>query len=160
MRKINVLFSLILLALPVHAQVSDEVNDPALTSAVSYAPLLLFTNGPGQIVPFQDGEMLVVGQTYHMTAIPKRGYAFAGWRRMNVFNIIEYVEDEFGTMSAVTNIVVSPTLALDPTRVLEFTMQAPDVLFDDPGVRTIIESEGWQANFVPVNRFGEINREP
>ena len=37
---------------------------------MQYAPLELFTNGPGRITPLHAGQMLEVWQTYNMVATP------------------------------------------------------------------------------------------
>jgi hypothetical protein len=118
---------------------------------VSDAPLSLFINGAGSVSPLQDGQSLEVGQSYTMTAIPDSGSAFSSWQPVNVFTFIEFTYDSNGDPNPP---VVSTVLSLVPgytyQPALEFTMQSVMVIYDQPGLRTITQSSGWQVNFVPV----------
>jgi len=115
----------------------------------TYAPLNLFINGAGRIVPFEAGQMLCVGRSYTMLALPDRGYVLESWQPVNVFtSIIIYLDNngEFVTNTATT---VAPLPVYFNRRALRFTMQPEIVIVDNsPGFK-IISSEGWQANFVP-----------
>ncbi len=135
------------------AQMADDFHGSAVQrSDVSYAPLLLFTNGAGRIFPFDDGQMLEVGRRYFMVAIPDRGFAFSSWQPVNVFTFTEYVRDGSGGIIERTSTVVIPTPEYIKEPVLRFTMEPEQVLFDIPNVRVVTQSTGWQANFVPVGR--------
>lgn len=115
------------------------------------APLFLYTSGPGSITPLQDGQLLDVGQSYSMTAVPGSGSVFSGWQQDNVFMFTEVVTDASGNLVTTTSIVPSPAdgySATTPT--LTFTMQPMTVTLDIPGVSTITESTGWQADFASV----------
>jgi len=114
------------------------------------APLYLFTSGIGSITPLQDGQLLTVGQAYNMTAIPDSAFTFSSWQPVNVFVFNDVVMDVSGDLSTNTSTVASPTADFTETSALTFTMQPVQVILDLPRVRTITESSGWQANFVPV----------
>ena len=144
-KSIYLLLGLIMLALPAPAQSS---GDWLQIGKVPYSPLVVLTNGPGRVFPFENGEMLEVGRGYTLTASPDRGCAFKGWNRVNVFTFTEYTFDESGNLVATTNTIVSPTPQIILNPVLEFKMEPEFVLYDVPGTRTITQSIGWQANFV------------
>ena len=118
----------------------------------SYAPLLLFTNGEGQFTPYQAGQLLEVGQTYTVTAVPADGYVFTGWQQANVFTTWQVTVDGNGdTNPPVISTIVSINPGLSSAQPqLEFILQSPDEIYDNPGVSTITESVGWQADFTPV----------
>jgi hypothetical protein len=118
---------------------------------VPLAPLLLFTTGSGQIVPFHDGQMLEVGHRYVMTAVLERGYGFTNWNPVIVFTFVERILDESGNIETVTNIVTSPVPRFTERRALMFEMQPEVVIYDSPTL-TIIRGVGWQANFVAVQK--------
>lgn len=141
-------------ALHLQAQVPEEVLAPAVQHAdVSYAPLFVFTNGAGKVVPFSDGQMVEVGRRCTMVAIPEQGYVFTNWSPVNVFIITEYVSVvPFGPPYPVISFVVSPVPQFISDRVLRFTMQPVEVIYDDAGVRTVTRCSGWQANFVMEQR--------
>lgn len=155
MKNIWITLALTLVALPASAQTSSGNNK---SSPVLQAPLLVFTNGSGRIVPYENGQLLEVGREYVITAVPDAGYAFEGWNAFTLFVIVEYLADG----SVITNTVLSPVPINDQlkTRALRFTAGQPDVIFDDPGVRTITQIEGWQANFVPANTPGQSAARP
>jgi hypothetical protein len=85
-----------------------------------------------------------------MTATPDTGFVFSSWQPANVFTSITYVIDGNGDTVPISSIYTSlvPTFTAQP--VLDFTMQPVAVIYDNPGVSTITESSGWQANFEPV----------
>lgn len=112
--------------------------------------LLLFTTGSGSITPFQNRQLLVVSQSYDMTAVPDSGYTFSSWQPVNVFFFTDIVSDGSGGFSTNMSTVTSLLPESSEASTLNFTMQAPQVVFDGPGVRTVTESSGWQANFAPV----------
>lgn len=144
--------ALLVLAFPLAAQSLRTHDQPALLSnGETQAPLLVFTNGSGHVAPFHNGQMLIVGPEYEMLGIPHVGYVFAGWTPVTAFTIVDYSTDG----SATTNTVLSPAFGSIKSRVLRFTVQPPEVIFDDPGVRTITMSLAWQANFVRANKSGE-----
>jgi Divergent InlB B-repeat domain len=114
---------------------------------VTEAPLPLFINGAGQVTPYQDGQMLQVGQSYEMTAIPDAGSLFSSWQPVNVFTFVQAQFDAAGNpLPPIISTVDSPvpSYSLDP--VLDFTMQAPSVIANNPGL-SVTQSSGWQANF-------------
>ena len=117
---------------------------------VSYAPLHLFINGAGGVSPLLDGQMLEVGQSYTMTAIPDSGFAFSSWQPVNVFTFTSYVLDAGGGVSTNISVNASPVPQYINTPSLSFTMEPVEVLFDNPGVMTLTRDSGWQANFEPV----------
>jgi len=117
----------------------------------STTPLYLFTTGSGQISPFITGELLTVGQNYEMQASPDPGYQFSDWRPVNVLFFTEFTVDAEGNpLPPITSTVLSPGAIYSDQSVLDFTMQPSTVVIDVPGVRTVTQSQGWQANFVPT----------
>lgn len=140
-----VFLTLFCLTVRLSAQVSGE--EPK-SSSQTKAPLELFTTGSGRIIPYQNGQMLSIGKSYTMTAIPDRGYAFAGWNRVNVFIFIETFSDGSGNLATSIHTVVSPIGEWIKKRPLQFQVQPGEVIFDQPRVRTIVQRSGWQANFV------------
>jgi hypothetical protein len=151
MRTILFLLVITMAGLRLPAQVTDDIQDAAVRDTnVAYAPLLLFTNGGGKIILHRDGQMLRVGQRYAIAAIPDRGFAFTNWSRVNefCFTIVNY--DTSG--AAITNASTVLSEAPDSHRgaILIFTMEPVEVVADVPGVLTITESSGYQANFVPL----------
>ena len=117
---------------------------------VSYVPLHLFISGPGGVSPPLDGQLLEVGQRYDLTAIPDSGAAFSSWQPVNVFTFTSYIVDAGGGVTTNISVVSSPVAQFIYTSSLSFTMQPQTLIFDNPGVQTITEGSGWQANFEPV----------
>jgi hypothetical protein len=118
---------------------------------VSFAPLFVSASPGGSVFPLSDGQLLEVGQVYDMEAIPDPGFVFSSWNPVHVFTFTEYSIDANGDPNPpVTSINFSPVpeFTLQPT--LEFTMQPAAVLVNIPGVSTVTEAFGWQADFVPV----------
>ena len=114
------------------------------------APLSLFTSGSGEISPLQDGQLLEVGQTYDMEAIPDTGFVFSSWQPVNVFDFSQITFNADGsTNPPVLSTVVSLVPNFTEQPLLEFIMQPESVIYDSAAVN-ITESIGWQANFVPV----------
>jgi hypothetical protein len=153
MKYICGLLALMALVLPTPAQTSSRGNVFGIRSdEVSRAPLLLFTNGSGRVFPLQEGQMFKVGQECVMVADADRGFMFSNWTLVNVFTITEVYFDGSGNAHTTTTTDVSPVGVYTKTRLLRFTMRPVEVFMDEPGVLTITESVGWQANFVPVRK--------
>jgi hypothetical protein len=117
---------------------------------MSFAPLHLYINGAGAVSPLLNGDMLQVGQSYSMTAIPDSGFAFSSWQPVNVFTFTSYIVDAGGTVSTNISVISSPVAQFIYTSSLSFTMQPENLIYDNPGVSTLTEGGGWQANFEPV----------
>lgn len=118
---------------------------------VTNEPLSLFISGAGGVTPLQDGESLVVGQTYDLTAVPDSGSQFISWNPVNVFVFSQITVNADGSVNPpVISEVLSPGPEYSTQPMLEFVMQPTQVIFNNPGVETITESEGWQANFAPA----------
>jgi hypothetical protein len=116
------------------------------------ASLYLSISGSGEIYPFQDGQMLEVGQSYQMTAVPDSGFAFSSWQPVHVFTLTSTVIG--GTTAApITNVTTSIIPNLAPVyftaAVLPFTMQPVQVLYNTNG-NALTEGSGWPANFEPI----------
>jgi hypothetical protein len=154
-KRICLLLALLLVAQRLPAQTQNDDHGPTFHRRnVSYAPLSLFTTGAGRIVPFEDGQMLQVGRNYVMAAIPQRGYVFANWQPVNVFTETITAVDDNGVTNTITSMVPSLVPPSSTRQVLRFTMQPEVLITNIPGVVTITESSGWQANFVPARRHG------
>jgi len=112
------------------------------------APLCLFINGGGSVSSLTNAQLLVVGQSYKMVAIPDAGFAFSSWQPVNVFTVTTTVlmMNETYTNVSVSAVPV-PTYTDQPA--LNFVMQPVDVIQDSPGL-TMTMSSGWQANFEPM----------
>ena len=150
----TILLLLTLMTLHLSAQTSVDVRGPGFPRGrVSYAPLALFTSdglsttGGGRIVPFHDGEMLLVGKQYVMVALPNPGFSFTGWTKVNVFTFTEHVVDASGNATVVSTRVLSPLPGYIRQRTLKFTAEPGDMILDIPGVETVTRSIGWQADF-------------
>jgi len=116
------------------------------------APLYLFTSGAGSITPFQNGDLLQVGQSNNMTAIPDSGYTFSSWQLVNVFIFSQTNYDGSGNPILPPLVSVVPSLVPQYTYqpVLGFTMQPLTMITPDGQNPNIAEIVGWQANFVAV----------
>lgn len=116
------------------------------------APLQLFINGSGSVTPLQSGQLLEVGQSYEMTAIPDPGFVFSSWQPVNAFTFTQTNFDVNG------NPILPPVVSVDPSQipqytynpVLDFTMQPVEDITTNGSNPNITEEPGWQANFVPV----------
>jgi hypothetical protein len=123
---------------------------PAAPNNRTRAQLLLTTTGPGRVLPFHDGQILSVGPTYTMIAVPKHGQAFAGWSYLNVFTLTQVEITLSGGVpltNTITNTAVSPTSIFSKNRILRFTVQPPLVLFATNG-NSLTRQFGFQANFL------------
>lgn len=144
MKKVFLLLAVVLAFQRLHAQSADNE---------SFAPLLLYTNGPGKIVPFDGGEMLEAGQKYVITAVPDAHFEFSSWQPVNVFIITQTNFDAYG------NPILPPDQSIVPSVVptyiyradLQFTMQDAVLITPDGANPNIVQAFGWQANFVPRN---------
>ncbi len=153
----NLFYALVflLLALNVSAQVAEDEGGSYYFPGSDYAPLLLFTNGGGKILRAQDGQILQVGRTYMVRAIPDPGYVFVNWNPVLVYTDTESTSlpVDFSTTSQSVSTVVSQINRFYPRPVLQFTLQPEELLLNAP-FRTITVESGWQANFVKVtNRW-------
>jgi hypothetical protein len=110
----------------------------------------LYINGGGSVSPYTNGELLEVGATYNMTASAGAGFSFSGWHPVKVFTFTSFIIDPQGNTNIDVSVVpsVSPTVTNQPS--LNFVMQPVVVISDNPGVMTITQSSGWQANFDTV----------
>lgn len=125
-----------------------QVNQP---DDVTNAPLFLLINGNGQVSPYASGDLLQVGLTYDLLATPDPGYVFSGWQPVNVFNFMEITVNNDGTTNpAVSSTVVSPLPIFLYDSDLQFTQQDITTISDIPGVQTVSEGQGWQADFDPI----------
>jgi len=131
---------------------------------ITYAPLLLFKNGQGYILPYDNGKTLQVGRNYVMTAIPARGYAFTNWNPVEVVTVTgEEIDVEAGATIPISYTDVTPEPGSEKDSSLVFTVK-PETIYNAVYAdtftgkvyqETITESTGWQANFVPSDRsFG------
>jgi hypothetical protein len=153
MKKILLLLVIILAIQTLPAQVNE---------GDFYVPLYVFTNGPGRIHPFRQGEVLRVGRRYAMTAIPERGYKFAGWQPVDVFIITQTNFNAHGEpiLPPIQSIVPSlgPTNSYEAE--LDFTMRDTIWISPDGSNPSIVRAFGWQANFVPwYERLPRLPRE-
>ena len=117
---------------------------------MSYAPLHLFINGAGGVSPLLDEGMLVVGQSYIMTAIPDSGFSFSSWQPVNVFTLTSFIVDVGGGVFTNVSVIASRVPQYINTPSLSFTMQPENLIVDNPGLFTITEGSGWQVNFEAV----------
>ncbi len=118
----------------------------------TFAPLFLYTNGSGSVLPLQNGQSLEVGQYYEMTATPALGYVFSGWQVVNVFIITEtnFNTDGEPILPPVVSTVQSPVPTYTNDATLQFAMQAEINITSAGSNPSIVRAFGWQANFVPV----------
>ena len=115
----------------------------------NYAPLEVFTSGPGRVSPLHAGQMLEVYQTYSMKAIPESGFAFYNWEWVDVFIVTTHNTN--GSGGVVTNVQKTVT-----TKDCFFTQ--PELIFIAGPVsvgeccdeRTTTSAYGWRANFGPA----------
>jgi hypothetical protein len=119
------------------------------TRAQGTAPLHLFINGAGSVSPFHDGQLLEVGLSYDMVAVPDSGSAFSSWQPVNVFGFITRVIDAGGTVQTNISVVSSPVAEYFTTPTLSFTLAPEELLSDTPAI-TVTKAGGWQANFEAV----------
>ncbi|HEY5910353.1 MAG TPA: hypothetical protein VJA21_07090 [Verrucomicrobiae bacterium] len=114
-----------------------------------YAPLEVFTNGPGRISPLYAGQLLEVWQTYRMAATPEPGAAFYNWEYVDVFiRTTRLTNDSGGVITNVQRTVTSKN---------QFFL-SPELIFTTRPVFVTVHSDqltttsayGWRANFGPV----------
>src|ERR1700722_9638555 len=74
----------------------------------SLTPLPLYINGEGKNFPFQEGQMLPIGQRFFELAIPDRGYRFNGWEQVEVFTFHFYIKNTSGQLSEITSYNIAP----------------------------------------------------
>jgi hypothetical protein len=161
-RIFRLLLITLLLGQRLWAQPSSEIRDraePAMTGPM--APLLVFTNGSGSIFAIAHSgggsflvnpdDMLPVGDHITLFAIPAPGYEFKSWQPANVFFFEETtLNSQMQPNPEVTSEVVSPTPREILSPVLEFRLSRLNIIYDFPGVRTISQGSGWQADFEPL----------
>ena len=119
------------------------------SQGAEYAPLEVFTNGPGRISPLHAGQMLEVWRTYSMEAIPDPGFKFHSWESVDVF--IQTARVTNGAIGVLTNVQKTVT-----SRNRFFTR--PELIFTARPVFVSVQSDqltttsayGWRANFGPV----------
>lgn len=122
------------------------------TTANSWAPLLLYTNGSGSISNLRNGQMLKAGQRFYMLAGPQRGSVFAGWQQVKKAIEVKTVNYPSGVTVITTNTVISTTSKRNYGPWMAFVMEPVTVrkLDDNPGTSVVTEYHGWQANFAPA----------
>jgi hypothetical protein len=115
-------------------------------------PLYLTITGDGSVTPLQNEQLLEVGQSYEMDAIPDAGYVFAGWQQVNFFVLDQTTINPDGQTNPPTiSITASPIPGIySGQTMLDFMLQPATVVYNDPGVEEISEASGWQADFTPV----------
>ena len=114
-----------------------------------YAPLEVFTNGPGRISPLYAGQMLEVWQTYNMMATPDPGAAFYNWEYVDVF--IQTTRTTNGVGGVVTNVqkaVTSKNQFFTDSELI-FTARPVFVTVHNDQLTTT-SAYGWRANFGPA----------
>jgi hypothetical protein len=136
------IFLLLAIVLTVQRMTAQSPNERI------FAPLYLYTTGQGQIYPPYDGQMLRVGHTYSLKAVPDPGYKFASWQSVSIITQILYVQTPGGDTIALTNTILNVDNQYIMRRELTFKMQPAETVSAGGG-NTITQSEGWQANFVP-----------
>lgn len=109
-------------------------------------PPFVYTNGDGYVFPLHKERKDEV----KLLAIPSRGYVFIGWQRVDVFTFTEYTYNGADQPNPpVYSTVLSPIPGYDQQPVLRYAPLPETPLYDDPGVISIVQDEGWIANFVP-----------
>jgi hypothetical protein len=121
------------------------------TTGVTWAPLLLYTNGTGSISNLSNGQMLQVGKSYFMTAVPDRGSQFSMWRQIKKSVEVKTVIYPSSVIIITTNTTVSLAGRLLRTARVRFVMEPVmmQVRNDNPGTSVITTYCGWRAEFVP-----------
>ncbi len=114
-----------------------------------YAPLEVFTSGPGRISPLYAGQMLEVWQTYNMMATPDPGAAFCNWEYVDVF--IQTTRTTDGAGGVATNVQKAVTSKHQFFRDSELIFTArPVVVSVHNDQLTTTSAYGWRANFGPA----------
>jgi len=116
---------------------------------IAYAPLQVFTNGPGRISPFHSGQMLEVWGTYSMVAIPDPGFSFISWEWVDVFLKTTRITNSTGGMSTNIEKTVTSKQQFFATAELSFIVRPVfETIHSD--VLSTASMYGWRANFGPV----------
>ena len=111
-----------------------------------YAPLQIFTNGPGRISPLHAGQMLEVWGTYSMVAIPDPGFAFNTWEWLDVFIKTTRITNNTGAISSNIEKTVTSNKQFFTTPELRFIVRPVfETVHSD--VLSSASVYGWQANF-------------
>ena len=123
--------------------------DGSVGQGTQYAPLEVFTNGPGQISPLHAGQLLEVWQTYSMVASPDAGAAFHNWEYVDVF--IQTTRMTNGAGGVVTNVqkAVTSKNQFFTNSELIFTARPAFVTVHNDQLTTT-SAYGWRANFGPA----------
>jgi hypothetical protein len=173
MKKLLLLFGAVLLAQPLLAQPPEAFPGCSENTNLSFAPLFLYTNGPGKIYAFtvgdhdrlrlvEAGEELPVGGRFALLAVPERGYELTNWNAVNVFTLTTAITETLGSADTTyfnTSTIISdlPPTSKDPVLIEE--VPAVDVILatitTNVGGAFVTNSEltqakGWQANFVAL----------
>lgn len=172
MKKFVLFLSVVLMVQPSRAQLLNDFPDAAAPAAdASFAPLLVFTNGPGSIYayeiaddarsPVQSGQMVLVESRFLLEAVPDRGCEFEGWNPVNVYTLTSTMIDTSGGVE-VTNTIVSTEISPLPQIVdghaLVGEIEPLTVLFTSTytnfnGIvitnNELTLGKGWRANFAP-----------
>jgi len=143
---------LAIMLMPGQFPAQSSVGIASRVGRTSFAPVALNVSGPGKVLPYNDGDELIVGVQYAMGAIPNPGCVFKGWQRANKFTFTEYVSDSTGVTRTNVTVTYSPVAGVNTHLRLQFTVEPPVVIYDAPGVRTVTEQPAWQANFEPRSR--------
>jgi hypothetical protein len=116
---------------------------------VPYAPLQVFTNGPGRISPYHAGQMLAAWETYSMVAIPDPGFAFISWEWVDVFIKTTRTTNNTGGISTNIEKTVTSKQQFFTTPELNFVVRP---VFENVHSEELSTSSmyGWRANFGPV----------
>lgn len=161
MKGLVTLLATVLAVQPLLAQLAEDSSSSDPTANGLLAPVYAFTNGPGQIRIYEQGhvvdagELLPIGSKCHLVAVPGPGYQFVNWNPVTVFTLTEVTSGAEGSPGETnTSVIVSPISKYVDHPKLENEVQPITTLYELPGVRTITEGQGWQANFEPVSSPG------
>ncbi len=155
MNRIYVLLIVVLAAFQLSVRAADHPqNSIGLNRAISYEPAMLFTNGHGKFLPISGSQMVRVGGLYVVIPVPAPGYKFSNWQKVNAFLFTEYTVDGLGNPNPpIKTYVLSPVPTYNYSPILIYKVTPEMVLNDVPSVITIIEAQGWMANFVPIKKL-------
>ncbi len=91
------------------------------------------------------------GRIVEVAALPDAGFIFGSWQQVNIFTFEQITIDANGN----PNPPLSPRSrhrfrrpSSNPSSISP--MQPEMVLLNNPGVRNVTQSSGWQANFTPA----------
>jgi len=126
-----------------------HITHPSSGQGTAYAPLQVFTNGPGRISPFHAGQMLEVWGTRRMVAISDPGFAFISWEWVDVFIKTTRFTNSTGGISTNIEKTVTSKQRFYTTPELSFIVQPVfETIHSD--VLSTASMYGWRANFGPV----------